>query len=61
MVTRPAEYVITLRVRTTREPRDDPWPQLRTASEALFKVRPGGDLDLIGATVELVPSVQDRA
>lgn len=51
---RPTTYIITLTVRTNRQPRDDPWPQLRTAAEALFKVRPTGTLDLIGATIEQV-------
>ena len=57
----PTEYLIRIRVRTEREPRDDPWPYLRTATEALFKVRPTGGLDLLGATIEQVPSIQDKA
>lgn len=55
------EYLIRVRVRTQRHPRDDPMPYLERAAQALFKTRPGGDLHIIGATVEQVPSImKDR-
>lgn len=55
------EYLITIRVRTNRQPRDDPWPQLAKAADALFKVRPTGELDMLGASIEQVTSIRDKA
>lgn len=59
--TPPTEYVITIRVRTTRPPRDDPFPHLAKTADAMFKATPGGTLHILGATVEQVPSIVSTA
>lgn len=49
------EFIIAIRVRTEREPRDDlKWEVVSDTLKSLFKARPTGPLDVLGLTIRQV-------
>jgi hypothetical protein len=49
------EFIISVRVRTDREPKDDlKWEDIVGVLKAVFKTRPAGEVVILGLTMEQV-------